>query len=225
MNQIQPTVAIRDATARDVDALTALLAAAFMTGPVSDWLVPDPGVRRGIYLALFRVEVQRALEAGYVHVTSDLTAAALWYPRVIRLPGCADYERRVAATYGPYAERFGTMAAVFEKHRPVEPHHYLAYLAVAPPQQNAGLGGVLLDHYAAQLDRIAMPAYVVVPAGAESRRAGVSQKEDTRSQTADGALRCGDGVASSRRRRRSCWSITAHSAPSPAKASHGTAGS
>ncbi|MEV1289602.1 GNAT family N-acetyltransferase [Micromonospora sp. NPDC049679] len=154
------SLAIRTGTTGDTDVITALLAEAFLTGPVADWLVPDPGVRRGIYLAFFRLEVERALQAGYVHLAVDQTAVALWHLRMRPPAASADQQGRLAETCGPFADRFAALGAMFADHHPAVPHHYLAYLAVAPPRQNSGLGTALLNHQHAALDRARLAGYL-----------------------------------------------------------------
>ncbi|MEK8106537.1 GNAT family N-acetyltransferase [Micromonospora sp. M12] len=59
-----------------------------------------------------------------------------------------------------YAPKFTLLDAVFEALHPSEPHHYLAYVAVKPEQQNRGVGAALLSHYHRQLDVLGMPAYL-----------------------------------------------------------------
>ncbi|HEX5493068.1 MAG TPA: GNAT family N-acetyltransferase [Mycobacteriales bacterium] len=49
---------------------------------------------------------------------------------------------------------------MFEAHHPSEPHHYLAFLAVRPERQGAGLGSALLRHHHARLDRTGVAAYL-----------------------------------------------------------------
>jgi predicted N-acetyltransferase YhbS len=42
----------------------------------------------------------------------------------------------------------------------MEPHHYLAFLAVRPSRQCRGIGSALLDRHHARLDDAGVPAYL-----------------------------------------------------------------
>ncbi|SDY99799.1 Acetyltransferase (GNAT) family protein [Micromonospora pattaloongensis] len=169
MTRTRPAVAIRTGTTADTDVITALLAEAFLTGPVADWLVPDPRRRRDAYLAFFRQEVERALRGGYVHLATDQSAVALWQLRMRPPAESAERPERLPGACAPFADRFAALAAAFADHHPTVPHHYLAYLAVAPPRQNRGVGAALLRHQHAALDRAGIPAYLEASNG-DNRR-------------------------------------------------------
>jgi GNAT superfamily N-acetyltransferase len=152
--------AIRQATRDDADHITRLLAEAFHDGPVADWLVPDEGARRRVYLDYFAIFVDDALRRGFIHATADLTGVALWYPRIEPLPEPVNYDARLAAACGRWLDRFLLLDAAFNKIHPAWPHHYLAFLAVTPKRQGVGIGGALLRHQHAALAALGLPAYL-----------------------------------------------------------------
>ena len=125
MTSIQPT--IRAATASDADAVSTILAEAFLYSPVGDWLIPDPDTRRHVYQDYFRIHVDHTIAHGTLDLTTNKTsvnetsvnetsidetsideasvdetgvdgiAAALWFPRGQRPPDPDDYDERLAA--------------------------------------------------------------------------------------------------------------------------------
>ncbi|GGL93335.1 GNAT family N-acetyltransferase [Micromonospora yangpuensis] len=156
-----PTVAVRPATPADTDALVPVLADAFFTGPVADWLVPDPAERRLVYRAYFTAVLHHGLEHGTVHTTDDRAGVAIWYPRL--QPPTSPSREHLAAleqATGRYAPVFALLDTLFETHHPATPHHHLAYLAVAPGRQNGGIGAALLANHHRRLDAEGLPAYL-----------------------------------------------------------------
>ncbi|WP_422753081.1 GNAT family N-acetyltransferase [Micromonospora sp. WMMD708] len=155
------TVAVRRATPENAGPLIAVLAEAFHDGPVADWLIPDPADRRVVFYRYFRDAFQHGLAHGHVDTTADLSAVAIWYPR-LDPPQGHTRERQEALEHatGPYAPKFTLMEAMFDAFHPDEPHHYLAYLAVDPEQQNRGIGAALLHEHHRQLDKLGLPAYL-----------------------------------------------------------------
>ncbi|MFY1700160.1 GNAT family N-acetyltransferase [Micromonospora sp. WMMA1923] len=156
-----PTVTVRPATPADTATLIPVLADAFFTGPVADWLVPDPAERRLVYRAYFAAMLRHSLEHGTVHTTDDQTGVAIWYPRLH--PPTSPSPEHLAAleqATGRYAPVFALLDTLFETHHPAAPHHHLAYLAVAPGRQNSGIGAALLTGHHRRLDAEGLPAYL-----------------------------------------------------------------
>ncbi|MET8089277.1 GNAT family N-acetyltransferase [Micromonospora sp. NPDC005220] len=161
MTDISTTVTVRQATHSDAATLIAVLVEAFFDGPVADWLVPDPNDRRAVYRRYFELVLHHGLENGHVDTTEDLSAVAIWYPRLEPSPkGSLEYQPALEEATGVYAPRFTLLDAVFEAFHPGEPHHYLAYVAVNPGQQGHGVGTAMLGQYHRQLDALGMPAYL-----------------------------------------------------------------
>ncbi|WP_030334602.1 GNAT family N-acetyltransferase [Micromonospora parva] len=161
MTDISTGVTVRQATRGDTEGLISVLAKAFFDGPVADWLVPDPTDRRTVYQRYFELALNHGLDKGHVDTTADLSAVAIWYPRTDPEPKSAlEYSAAMEAATGVYAPKFTLLDAMFEAFHPSEPHHYLAYVAVNPEQQNRGIGAALLSHHHRQLDALGMPAYL-----------------------------------------------------------------
>ena len=188
MTSIQPT--IRAATASDADAVSTILAEAFLYSPVGDWLIPDPDTRRHVYQDYFRIHVDHTIAHGTLDLTTNKTsvnetsvnetsidetsideasvdetgvdgiAAALWFPRGQRPPDPDDYDERLAAACGVWLHRFQVIDAILNEQHPDTPHHYLAFLGVVPRRQGQGIGSGLLDHYHACLDAENLSAFL-----------------------------------------------------------------
>jgi hypothetical protein len=145
---------------REGDAIAGLIADAFHPLDPVAWLVPDQDKRRTILTANFRIFVEHAFFYGEVHVLEDRSAVAVWFHRTGPVPPPVEYERRLAAACDPYTERFATLDKLFDTHHPTEPHHHLAFLAVAVDKQCTGRGTALLRYHHARLDRAGLPAYL-----------------------------------------------------------------
>jgi GNAT superfamily N-acetyltransferase len=149
----------------DTGEITELVADAMWDGPVARWLNPDPGVRRRMSPAYFAVFVEHAVRYGEVYATADadtgrLSGVALWFPLTSMIPPPADYDRRMKESTGSAYDRACELDAAMDAHHPLDPHHYLAFLAVRPEEQNRGIGSALLDRHHARLDRAGIPAYL-----------------------------------------------------------------
>jgi GNAT superfamily N-acetyltransferase len=146
----------------DADALSHVIAEAFHPLPPSEWLIPDPAARRGVYPGYFRIFVEDALASGVVHTTPDRTAVALWLP-VGERPGSPPpgYADRLAAATGPWAARFELFDDTLERGHPAGvAHQHLAILAVRPGVQGRGTGTALLRAQLAALDQAGTPTYL-----------------------------------------------------------------
>jgi GNAT superfamily N-acetyltransferase len=155
---------IRNVTPVDSTEITGLLAAAMGNGPVARWLTPDATVRREYGPAYFEIFAEHAVRYGEVYAsvddTGELSGVALWFPFTSLIPPPADYDRRLKDASGLAFDRARELDAALEAHHPMEPHHYLAFLAVHPRHQNRGIGSALLDRHHARLDVARIPAYL-----------------------------------------------------------------
>ena len=151
------------AGAAEAGVLAQVIADAFTVLDVSQWLVPDPGLRRMILPGYFALLVEHALAEGLVLTTPDREAAALWLPVAAAGPGepAEGYRARLAAMTGPHLDRFEVLDEAFDLHHPVGvPHEHLAILAVHPDRQRLGIGTALLNAHHAILDKNGTPAYL-----------------------------------------------------------------
>jgi len=156
---------IRDVEPVDTGEITDLVAAAMWDGPVARWLNTDPSVRQKESPEYFGIFVEHAVRYGEVYATADgetgrLSGVALWFPLTAMIPAPADYDRRLKEVAGSAFDRARELDAALDAHHPLDPHHYLAFLAVHPDQQNRGIGSALLDRHHARLDRAGIPAYL-----------------------------------------------------------------
>ncbi|MBN1171079.1 MAG: GNAT family N-acetyltransferase [Micromonosporaceae bacterium] len=152
---------IRRATPDDVPAIAVVVAEAFHPLRASQWLVPDPVIRRVTMAAQFAILIEHALAFGHVDLLADGSAAAVWFDRTKPMPAPPDYDRRLTVGCGEHAAQFRVLDALFEQHHPADPHHHLAMLAVAGDRQGGGRGTLLLRHHHHQvLDDQGIPAYL-----------------------------------------------------------------
>ncbi|WP_018680437.1 GNAT family N-acetyltransferase [Actinokineospora enzanensis] len=152
----------RAATA-DVPACALLVARAFAPLPQTVWLIDELADRVPVLAADFEILVEHALAHGRVDVigaAGEPHAVAVWFHRDREMPEPADYDARVAAATGRYADRFRALDHAFESHHPAEPHHHLALLAVDPDRQGQGLGAALLAEHHARLDAAGVDAFL-----------------------------------------------------------------
>jgi ribosomal protein S18 acetylase RimI-like enzyme len=134
-------------------------------GLVARWLMPDAKVRRESAPAYFEIFAEHAERYGEVYTSADeetgeLAGVALWFPFTQLIPGPAEYDQRLKDASGSAFDRARELDAALEVHHPLEPHHYLAFVAVHPDCQNRGIGSSLLDRHHARLDAAGLPAFL-----------------------------------------------------------------
>jgi len=156
---------IRDVAPVDVTEIASVLAEAMSEGPVARWLMPDDAARRRRAPGYFEIYAEHAVRYGEVYANADpdtgeLSGVALWFPFTSLIPSPADYEHRLKEAAGSAFDRTCELDALIEAHHPLDPHHYLAFLAVRPERQNHGIGSALLDRHHARLDAAGLPAYL-----------------------------------------------------------------
>ena len=135
----------------------AIIADAFQHLEVAKWLVDDPAQRRSIVEQNMLIWTTHALKHGLISLTLDETAVAVWFPTAEPLPAPDDYDEQLDAGCGQWADRFRRLDETFEVHHPHgEPHHHLAFLAVRPGHQGAGIGTALLRHHHEMYPDVAM---------------------------------------------------------------------
>lgn len=157
--------AVRRATARDIPALAAMLARAFLDDPVASWAWRPDRLRLGALERFQAVRLRQLLAGEEVWTNDELTCAALWAP-----PGRWHSSLRETAELVPsflhprLFMRMPMVALGWEKlerahpHKP--PHLYLALLGTEPEAQGRGLGSAVLAPVLEQCDSDGVGAYL-----------------------------------------------------------------
>lgn len=155
---------LRRAGEADIGAMSRLFAAAFLHDPIFDWIA-RPGIRRPLALERFFHETLRthALPAGAAWTCEG--AGAVFLPPGGHVGhGFGEYFRLLllfARLCGVMRLRRGlAFGEAIEKHRPAEPHFYLAFFAVAPRLHGRGIGSALMETLVAMADQKGLPIYL-----------------------------------------------------------------
>lgn len=164
---VAEAAAPRRAGQDDARKLARLLAAAFTTDPVMDW-ISRPGAKRaaGLERFFFWLLHVRAIPFGEVWMAPSGGVAAVWLPPDIPATAGGVLEQlRLLPMFlrlcgFPRLMRGQAMADAMDKHHPQEPHYYLAFIAVAPRLQGMGLGSALLDATLRRIDETGAHAYL-----------------------------------------------------------------
>ncbi len=149
----------RRATSADTDTLARLLASAFATDPVMDFIARPDGKRveglRRFFTWLLEV---RALPFGETWMSDDASVCSIWLPPGV--PGSPGGFLAQLLLLPMFVRLCGwnrmlrgsAMGDAMERHHPHEPHYYLAFVAVAPGKQGMGLGGAILESTLKRVD-------------------------------------------------------------------------
>jgi ribosomal protein S18 acetylase RimI-like enzyme len=147
--------------------LARLFAAVFATDPVFQWLTRDGRSRnKALERFFWRVLSTRTLPYGETWLTANGLAAAAWIPPYspLQSPSLLDDLKMVPTivrlTGIPRLSRGAAMASAMAGAHPAEPCFYLAFIAVAPRLQGAGLGTLLLERTLARVDAARAGAYL-----------------------------------------------------------------
>jgi GNAT superfamily N-acetyltransferase len=163
----------RVATEADLPAVAETLALAFEHGPVWSWATgADPGLPRADRLAALRAVfgfyARAVLGYGWVRVSGEVEAVALWIPPGAPGMSPADEERfpsLVRASMGEAsAERVFAAMEAFDRVQPAEPPYYfLAMLGTHPDHAGHGYGMRLLAANLEEIDATGAPAFLETP--------------------------------------------------------------
>ncbi|MGW6401650.1 GNAT family N-acetyltransferase [Streptomyces sp. NPDC055134] len=159
-------VAIRRATEGDRADLVRLLDEAFMDDPVSGWVFPGLAHRRRRHAGLMAAFIDISLSEGYVDITEDGAAAALWLSVPAQPDGSAEDEdddgpAQLRAAVDPDNERVEGIGRLTAGAHPSDrAHEYLWMIAVDPARQGQGLGTALTQPVLDRCDREGTAAYL-----------------------------------------------------------------
>lgn len=159
---------VRPATAAELPAVGRVLAAAFAGDPVWDWLVSPRADWPSRAAAFYASEARLRLGLGdrddsRVLVQDQLHGAALW-----AAPGrWRTTWRQTLGIAVPSIRLFGTgvlrglnTMSVVQRHHPVAPHWYLAYLGTEPAHQGRGIASALIAPVTERCDVEGLGAYL-----------------------------------------------------------------
>lgn len=156
--------AVRQVGEADADRVVELLTLAFYDDPTWSWAFPDPTTRMDGHRLLWGLIMHTAVPYGWVWMTDDGGAAALWIP-----PGepelddadAARVEPLLREQVGSHADDVLALFDRFEAHHPRHaPHYYLSLLGTHPDHRGRGKGMGLLAANLAHIDELGMPAYL-----------------------------------------------------------------
>ncbi|MFE0171622.1 GNAT family N-acetyltransferase [Streptomyces sp. NPDC059002] len=156
-------VAIRRAGEADRADVVRLLDEAFMQDPVSSWVFPGEEHRLRMHSGLMEAFFDLALDEGYVDVTEDGAAAALWWsvPAGVPEEGGEDGPALLREAVDPDNERVELVGRLTDAVHPTDrPHQYLHMIAVQPERQGEGLGTALVAAVLERCDREGLHAYL-----------------------------------------------------------------
>jgi GNAT superfamily N-acetyltransferase len=155
---------VRRVSETDADRVTELFALAFYNDPTWSWAFPDPNRRVDQHRILWGLCMHSALPYGYVWMTDDGGAAALWIP-----PGKPEFsdadEARIEPLLheliGSRADDVLTLLESFDVNHPRHTqHYYLSLLGTHPDHRGHGKGMRLLAANLDQIDETGMPVYL-----------------------------------------------------------------
>jgi ribosomal protein S18 acetylase RimI-like enzyme len=134
---------------------------AFVGDPIIRWLWPDPDAYlRHFPELLMGFGGRGAFEHGTAYVAGDFHGCAIWLPPGVPSDDEA-LEAMVEHSIRPdIQESLGAYFEQMDESLPREPHWHLAFIGVDPALMGQGIGGALLEHALARIDREGAIAYL-----------------------------------------------------------------
>ncbi len=165
MQTSQPIIQIHPAQATaEVDALVEALSQAFDQDPHINWIVRQDSQRSAAFRQLFRLLLTDLGGKGEIFSTTDLKAAAIWFPPAawrlnlltqikvgLRFGAISGWKNLAVRAYG---------LNLMEAKHPKEPHYFLQTIGVDPTVQGLGYGAALLQPLLTRCDESSTPAYL-----------------------------------------------------------------
>lgn len=166
-------IAVRRASAGDLDLVTQIIAAAFAHDPLWGHAMARPDGGTAHHAGFWRLFAEGALRYPCTWLTSGGEATALWIP-----PGgtemTPDQEQRLAdlaaELLGPGTGDFLELLTRFGAAHPHEPHYYLSLLGTHPDHRGQGIGMRLLARNLETVDSEHAAAYLESSNPANDRR-------------------------------------------------------
>jgi GNAT superfamily N-acetyltransferase len=163
---------VRRLKRRDIENLIALYRRAFWDDPAIEFILPDERTRGRILDAYMRMMIRLGFAEGLAQTIDGedgLRCGSVWIapgkaPVGIVPMVRAGFLQLIAGTRNVTSLRkfFALSARIEKMHKKdvQEAHWYLAVLAVDPPQQGKGFGGLVLGPELEEADRRGLPCYV-----------------------------------------------------------------
>ena len=156
---------MRLATAADVDAAAAVLAAAYADDPWVAWIVSSD--RRQERVSALQANLLNVVgvphgELWLAECEGTVVGAALWFlaERPVPPAAWAALTPGEAGLMGDRHDAAVAAAAAIRHLRPTEPHHSLASLGVLASHRGLGIGSALLADVLNRADAAGVPAYL-----------------------------------------------------------------
>jgi GNAT superfamily N-acetyltransferase len=157
------TTSVREANVGELAQVSATLADAFATEPLTQWLIPGQRRRNARLRRLFASELAHyGFTAGRVLTTDDFRGVSLELPSgayattALPLSALIDLVR----VFGARLPRASRTQRLLEHHHPQESHYYLRYVGVASRFQGQGVATALLRPTLERCDQEGRPAYI-----------------------------------------------------------------
>lgn len=147
----------------DAPPVADLLARAFHDDPVVAWGIPDPARRPVASARSFAAILELYVPKRHVYADARRLSATLWAPPQDGQVRPADLVRLLPRLARVYRGRLPLVLAGLarvQRHRPEQPHWYLAYLGTDPDHQGQGLASAVLTPVLERCDRDGQPAYL-----------------------------------------------------------------
>jgi ribosomal protein S18 acetylase RimI-like enzyme len=159
-----PTIRTADSEA-DLILAGDLIASSLHDARPNQYLVPDPARRQSVMSGYFRLLAEHAASgAGEVLLLEQdgqLPAVTVWFDHTTNPLPVPDYDQWLAEIAPlDLRARFAHLDKTLADNHPVQPHAYLAFVAVRRANQGKGLGPALLTATHDRLDAQGLPAYL-----------------------------------------------------------------
>ncbi len=157
-------IAVRTATAGDVQRLSAMLARAFDDDPLTVYLLGSADRRRAAHARrFFAWQLRRLIDQEQVHVAGEGAGAAIW-----ALPGRwresaaegLSLAMRVLPALLLRGPRLARSLTAIERVHPRRAHMYLSVLGTEPERQGRGVGSTAIAPGLALADAEGLPCYL-----------------------------------------------------------------